>query len=255
MNQMWVYTRENAFFANFSIFQKYFDNVKLQILTEKQKVLEEELQQLKTRSNTSSRKPLSPFKPSSKPFVLLNKVAETSSSSSTVTTLRRKEKSELIEEIEVCEIQLVDNDEGRYEIEILEADCADEGEVQVIEMAEKVDEKFESKEIKKLPRIKKTIEKKPQPDQNHANDYCRVIPEGTKVELDAAGEKKIFRCGYLNCEVTFSRRQQCKTHYYNHLAKNSLFSCNVCSKKFKTASALERHVRVHTNSKVNVTSC
>ena len=84
-------------------------------------MLEEELQQLKTRSNTS-RKPPSPPKPK---FVLLNKVTEPPATSSAVTTLRRKD---LIEEIEVCEIQLVDNDEGRYEIEILEAE---EGEVEV----------------------------------------------------------------------------------------------------------------------------
>lgn len=224
-------------------------------MTEKQKVLEEELQQLKTRSSTS-RKPPSPSKvlktSSDKPFVLLNKVTEPSSSSA-LTTLRRKD---LLEEIEVCEIQLVDNDEGRYEIEILEAECEDGGEVEVIEVPQIVtDEKFEvipAKQTRKSPKAKKIVYKNPPQDQNQVDSYCRVIPEGTKVELDATGEKKIFQCGFLDCAVTFSRRQQCKTHYFNHLAKNSQFSCKVCLKKFKTASALERHVRVHTNSKVNL---
>lgn len=178
-----------------------------------------------------------------KPFILLNKCPAEDPQPKTAPKILRKTKPEVIEEI-----QYVNEEDGRFEIEILEGDCAEEGEVEVIQLGDQFeilsDERIDvpDKKLRKTSNLKRRIE--PQGDF-----YCRRIPDGDKIELDANGEKKIFQCSFADCEETFSRRQSCKTHYYNHLAVDSQFSCKFCTKKFKVASALERHERVHTNSR------
>ncbi|CAO1430637.1 unnamed protein product [Diamesa tonsa] len=80
-----------------------------------------------------------------------------------------------------------------------------------------------------------------------SESYYKKVDETGDVEVDEAGEKKIFQCPL--CPLKFTRRQNCKTHYYTHTTPNSPFTCEFCSKGFKSNSAMERHRRVHTGIK------
>lgn len=77
-----------------------------------------------------------------------------------------------------------------------------------------------------------------------SESYYKKVDETGDVEVDEAGEKKIFQCAL--CPLKFTRRQNCKTHYYTHTTPNSPFTCEFCSKGFKSNSAMERHRRVCT---------
>lgn len=203
-------------------------------------------------------------------MILLNKCPQSIATSSTsVPTIRRKRKPEESEiPIEINEVQMVDD--SQYEIRILQTEESDEFQLVQIGLpdsventvVEEVHEIIEAvpKKEKKSPKkiVQKVVEKpvsesdtKIQSNDSQAEYYFRVIDESEEPELDENNEKKIFQCAFENCKETFSRRQQCKTHYYNHLAVDSNFSCKYCSKKFKVQSALERHERVHNNSKVS----
>lgn len=83
-------------------------------------------------------------------------------------------------------------------------------------------------------------------------EYFKAIEDTDTGDLDENGEKKIFQCAFENCSEAFARRQACKTHFYNHLASQTVengMKCVYCQKTFKVASALERHERVHTGDK------
>lgn len=82
--------------------------------------------------------------------------------------------------------------------------------------------------------------------------YFEAIENVNEKDLDENGEKKIFQCAFLNCTESFARRQTCKTHYFNHMASQTItngYTCDFCQKAFKVSSALERHKRVHTGDK------
>lgn len=232
---------------------------------------------------------LIPKKPASgKPVVLLNKCPQNASPSNAVPTLRRKRKADEIESeipIEISEVQMVDN--GEYEIRILQTDAEGNEEVQLVEieksesqpqfeiisentiveeiheLIEEIPKKVEKKKSPEKKTSKKISKPSPEPKKSEPEKssqivqdpateyYFKVIDESEEPEVDENNEKKIFQCAYEDCKETFSRRQQCKTHYYNHLAVDSNYSCKYCSKKFKVQSALERHERVHNNSKVS----
>lgn len=244
--------------------QKYFDEVKKQIETEKQKAIQEELEKIReaNKPKTPVKKlpttPLKSFqKTSDNPVVLLNKVPP-SSSQKIVRSVRRKhnEESQTIQE---APLELLEIDNQQYQIEIIETEDASEihvedgSKIEIVEVQEPIE--IISEEII-VPKKKKSLKKNEQAkfividEKIVAETYCNVINDEDNPELDENGEKKIFKCAFEKCNEAFSRRQQCKTHYYNHLATEANFSCKYCEKKFKTASALERHERVHTNSKV-----
>lgn len=229
--------------------------------------------------------PLIPTRPSSKPVVLLNKCSQNASPSNPIPTLRRKRKADEMKSDIPIEVQMAEN--GEYEITVFQTDAEGNEEVQLVEIErsenqqqfefipentiveefhEIVEEKSEKVEKKKSPEKKKatTVSKPTQEPKKAVQDksaevvqdsateyYFKVIDDSEEPEVDENNEKKIFQCAYQDCTETFSRRQQCKTHYYNHLAVDSNFSCKFCSKKFKVQSALERHERIHTNSKVS----
>ena len=219
---------------------------------------------------------------------MLNKCPQNASPSTSVPTLRRKRKAEEVKDeipIEISELQMVDN--GEYEIRILQTDAEGNEEVQLVEIEksenqpqfaiisenaiveeiheiiEEVPKKVQMKKPPKKETIKRNSKPAPEPVklepekssqvvQDPATEYYfKVIDDSEEPELDENNEKKIFQCAYEDCKEFFSRRQQCKTHYYNHLAVDSNFNCKYCSKKFKVQSALERHERVHNNSKVS----
>lgn len=86
---------------------------------------------------------------------------------------------------------------------------------------------------------------KPLLSMKHESEcYYKKVDETGDVEVDEAGEKKIFQCSL--CPLKFTRRQNCKTHYYTHTTSNSPFTCEFCSKGFKSNSAMERHRRAST---------
>jgi hypothetical protein len=236
--------------------------------------MHEELLQLKTKyeSPMRSEKPFPILnKPiASKPVVLLNKCPQNASPSNSVPTLRRKRRADDVEPeipIEISEIQMVDN--GEYEIRILQTDADGNEEVQLVEIekseaapqyeiiSEEIQE-VKEEQPKKIPKKNsQSPEKKPaaepaKPLQDPAPSYYyKPIDKSKEPELDENNEKKIFQCAFNDCTETFTRRQQCKTHYHNHLAVDSNYSCKYCSKRFKVQSALERHERTHTKSKVS----
>ncbi|CAG9812369.1 unnamed protein product [Chironomus riparius] len=266
----------------------YFNDISQQIEDEKRKVIHEELIKLKSKfelPETPEKALFIPKRPAGKPVVLLNKCPQNASSSNLVPTLRRKRKTDEIESelpIEISEVQMVDN--GEYEIRILQTDAEGNEELQLVEIEkfekhpqieiipenaivefhEVIEDVLETVEKKKSPAKKKAKKiskpvsepenpepaKSPQVVQDPATEYYfKIIDESDEPEVDENNEKKIFQCAYKDCKEAFSRRQQCKTHYYNHLAVDSNYSCKHCSKKFKVQSALERHERVHNNSK------
>ncbi|KAG5667422.1 hypothetical protein PVAND_015402 [Polypedilum vanderplanki] len=253
----------------------YFDDIKHQIEEEKRKLIHEELLKLKSKfespikSDKSSQRTssITTRRPTSdKPIVLLNKIPV--SPSKTSPTLRRKRKLEEEKKekvpIEISELQVV-NDNDEYEIRILEANIDEEGQVEAVEVIEiekaaepeyEIISQEDIVELKKSPPKKKAAKKieiqkveKLQPQETATEYYFKNIGDDVEPELDENGEKKIFQCAFKDCKVAFSRRQQCKAHYYNHLAVDSQFACQYCSKRFKVQSALERHERVHSNSK------
>lgn len=84
--------------------------------------------------------------------------------------------------------------------------------------------------------------------------YCTAIEDVDNAELDENGEKKIFQCTFQDCQEKFARRQNCKTHFYNHvtkmeIAKNSGYACKYCAKTFKVQSAVQRHERIHSGDR------
>ncbi|XP_070508763.1 zinc finger protein pita-like [Chironomus tepperi] len=228
-----------------------------------------------------------PKKPAGKPVIILNKCPQNASQSNSVPTLRRKRKADDMEAevpIEISEVQMVDN--GEYEIRILQTDAEGNEEVQLVEidksqnqpqfeiisedaiveeiheLIEDIPKKVDKKKSPEKKAVQKPQKSSPEPKKSEPEKsstavvqdpateyYFKVIDESEEPEVDENNEKKIFQCAYEDCKDTFSRRQQCKTHYYNHLAVDSNYSCKYCSKKFKVQSALERHERVHNNSK------
>lgn len=117
-------------------------------------------------------------------------------------------------------------DNGEYEIEIIETEIAEGGEVQLIDYTPQF-EIISEEPIEIKP--KKVSSKKEQPkieviqETIQGESYCTVLTDQQNPDLDENGEKKIFRCAFGKCNETFSRRQQCRTHYYNHLATDSHF--------------------------------
>jgi hypothetical protein len=168
-------------------------------------------------------------------------------------------------------IEYVDNDDGQYQVEIIEAECNDCGELQIIEIVREFDLVSHGKDAVK------PIEEKDSDEYFEAKDsdeyfaqfiekgevevlyescqidtYCTTLLDSEVPEFDENGDKKIFRCAFEKCEETFSRRQQAKTHFYNHLETCTNYVCKYCGKKFKDASGLENHERVHTKTKVGL---
>lgn len=171
--------------------------------------------------------------------MILNK-CPTSPKPVLVETVRRKTRkvAKTRNVISEAPLEILKIDNSEYQIEIIETEFAEEGDGQIYEFPQ-----FEviSEE---------QIDLKPEMKKEQPQTYCNILRDDENPELDENNEKKIFKCSFKGCSETFSRRQQCKTHFYNHLATDSNFTCKYCEKKFKVGSALERHERVHTNSKV-----
>ena len=133
----------------------------------------------------------------------------------------------------------------------------DEGQIIIEEITED-DNNYDSSYCNSSPKHKKKSQIKSNSTETENNDskpllsvklenesYYKKVDETGDVEVDEAGEKKIFQCAV--CPMKFTRRQNCKTHYYTHTTPNSPFNCEFCSKGFKSNSAMERHRRVCTN--------
>lgn len=214
--------------------------MKLHQLTQKQKEIEDELNKLKNNTNRSR----SPVKiiPSSptKPIVVLNKIPD--ARQKTIPTLRRKRCDS---PTELFEVQV----ENHSQIEVESHSKIQVEEVEFLDASAESGREDEVEKPLSFIVIPQQFEIISDEKVEVPKAYCRMIAENEQTEMDENGEKKIFQCAFENCDEKFSRRQQCKTHFYNHFAVDSQFSCKFCAKKFKVASALERHERVHTNSK------
>jgi uncharacterized Zn-finger protein len=163
-----------------------------------------------------------------------------------VPLIKKKRKSNN-KPVEIKEVQLLDENTA-YEIQFLSG-STENAEIELVEIP-KTNDQFTiiSEELIEVSESKSSIQQ--QRNESGSENYFRVLDDNDKIKLDENGEKKIFQCTFSNCTETFSRRQQTKTHYFNHLAVGSQYVCKYCSKKFKVQSALERHERVHNNSKV-----
>lgn len=226
----------------------------------------------------------SPNKSSPGKPVLLNKLASSNQRFESSPTVRRKQKQDESSLNEILlgnfEIQFlsptgdVDDIEHVYQVEGL----AENTEVEIIDEAQLPEENEEFEEIaeseeeykppapkKKLSFVKKINTRRKQilvtkPEKKEASllvknspnefvedHYFEAIENVDDQDLDENGEKKIFQCAFENCIRRFARRQACKTHFYNHLASQSVpngYKCKSCQKTFKVLSALERHERV-----------
>lgn len=138
----------------------------------------------------------------------------------------------------------------------------DEGQIIIEEMTED-DDNYDSSYCDSSPKQKKSNQSKTNNTETENSDfkpllsvklenesYYKKVDETGDVEVDEAGEKKIFQCAV--CPMKFTRRQNCKTHYYTHTTPNSPFTCEFCSKGFKSNSAMERHRRVCTKNIISI---
>lgn len=129
----------------------------------------------------------------------------------------------------------------------------DDSQIIIEEMTED-DDNYDSSYCESSPKQKKSKTNNTETENNdfkpllsvklENESYYKKVDETGDVEIDEAGEKKIFQCAV--CPMKFTRRQNCKTHYYTHTTPNSPFTCEFCSKGFKSNSAMERHRRVCT---------
>lgn len=242
-------------------FKCYFNDIKDEIEEKKRKSIHDELIKLKSKFEplNNSHLAFESFCPSSKqnyvknPVVLLNKC------------LNNERIEKCVEnkttETEICEHQTTKKSE--YEIRILETDAEGSQEVELVEVErtefdtqvlheevffeqnhEVISEQMQSKE-----NLRSSISTLCEGQKSET--YFKIIENSEHQTLDKNGEKKIFACVYQDCNESFARRQMCKTHYFNHFATNSNYCCKHCSKKFRVQSALERHERIHSNSKVS----
>lgn len=157
--------------------------------------------------------------------VVLNKFAPSSNNQTTETVEEiTKDEDKVMDEIVLQEFEILSTDRnGEIEIEFVTID------------------------------EEPSLSKKSQPNYlTSESNYFKAIDDVENAELDANGEKKIFQCAFEDCEEKFVRRQACRTHYYNHITKQSIptgFTCKYCQKTFKIASALQRHERVHSGDR------
>jgi len=101
---------------------------------------------------------------------------------------------------------------------------------------------------KQKPKVIAKQQKRSAPEKTDASEdfYFKTVADNI-IEHDENGERKIFQCSYDGCSDRFSRRQYCKTHFYQHIIapkEGQKHDCQYCKKTFKVASALERHERV-----------
>lgn len=262
------------------------ERLQLEFQAEKQRIIQEEVE--KAKAATRIKQSTSPKKQIPEKPILLNKCAPTNQRFDKTPTLRRKRKQELhsppaageiilenfeiqfmsnANEVDETHVYQVEKVSGKTEIDFIQNAVYTEEIMEQFEQSADSDEEYKPLAIKKKSPRKQAIQQKYQSvatksDRrrlkkipiNEANDdqYFKTIDDADYDDLDENGEKKIFRCAFEKCPERFARRQACKTHFYNHLALQSVangFTCKFCKKTFKVASALERHERVHTGDK------
>lgn len=264
--------------------QLQLDTLRTQFETEKQKT-QEELTKLRAENEQyRARLPAAKRQRSDGP-VILNKCASQFENSPVVLRRKRKDPDQDISEanishetIEINEVAM--NDFSQYELELISA-TSDDGTQQVFaiehaptpikyeiiqkaEVTQEIVNDTDLSDVKKelIPCRKRSRTNQSSPlksirmknamtidneDENPEN-YFRIV-DANQATSDENGEKKIFHCAFEKCCAQFSRRQACKTHFFNHVAPNRTFRCPICQKMFKVASALGRHERTHTKVK------
>jgi hypothetical protein len=81
-------------------------------------------------------------------------------------------------------------------------------------------------------------------------DSCESLSPSSPVSCSSDGTDKVFACTLPNCNRTFHRKSDLRTHLRTHTGDRPYFCpFEGCHKRFTTCSNLRRHERIHTGEK------